>query len=340
MEVSNKILGSIVGAALGDAMGAITETRSAERIKKDFGHYIDDLQIPPSDCFARGYPIGSVTDDFSLAYFTGYGLIKCHGNVTPDIAKEVVLEWANYPKFFHFAGPTTEAAVRALRGEEISDPKDYIACNNMRGTNGGGMKIFCAGLINPGNVDKAVHDAAVLCMPTHSNTASISGAAAIAAAVATAMTANAKLSDVIDAGIEGAHKGYDYGNKYGTQLAVPSVEKRIRLAVEIAEKKRTEGWEMVMLELRDIIGAGLNAFEAIPCAFGIVAACPNDAFSAIKMGVNIGDDTDTVATMVGAIVGALYGMSNIPEKFIDVIDKANGFDLRNFAKEIEENFYA
>ena len=31
--MKDKILGSIMGAALGDAMGAITETRSAERIK-------------------------------------------------------------------------------------------------------------------------------------------------------------------------------------------------------------------------------------------------------------------------------------------------------------------
>ena len=43
--------------------------------------------------------------------------------------------------------------------------------------------------------------------------------------------------------------------------------------------------------------------------------------SAIKMGVNIGDDTDTVATMVGAVAGALYGMGNIPDEYISLINK-------------------
>ena len=86
--MKDKILGSIMGAALGDAMGAITETRSAERIKEDFGGYIDKLITPPDDCFAHGYPIGSVTDDFSLAYFTAIELVKAKGNVTDEVAKQ------------------------------------------------------------------------------------------------------------------------------------------------------------------------------------------------------------------------------------------------------------
>ena len=52
--------------------------------------------------------------------------------------------------------------------------------------------------------------------------------------------------------------------------------------------------------------------------------------SAIKMGVNIGDDTDTVATMVGAVAGALYGMGNIPDEYISLINKVNDFDLEDW----------
>ena len=48
------------------------------------------------------------------------------------------------------------------------------------------------------------------------------------------------------------------------------------------------------------------------------------------MGVNIGDDTDTVATMVGAVAGALYGMGNIPEDYIALIDKVNALTLRDW----------
>lgn len=338
MDVKDKLLGSILGAAVGDAMGAITETRSAERIKEDFGGFVEDLIPPPSDCFARGCPLGSVTDDFSLAYFTGLELVKCGGRVTDEVAKTAVLTWAGYPQFFRFAGPTTAASVQRLQGIEVDDPKGFIACNNMCATNGGGMKIFCVGLINPGNIDKAVRDAVTICMPTHPNNSSLAAAAAVAAATAQAMTEGAALDDVLAAGLEGAHKGFALGSQVGARLAVPSVEKRMRLAIEIA--RRGLGWEATMLELRDIIGAGLTAYEAIPCTFGILAANPGDVFGAIKMGVNIGDDTDTVATMVGAIAGALYGTGNLPMKYLGIIEKANGLDLRRLADGIQKVYYA
>ena len=114
MSKYNKILGSIMGAAVGDAMGAATETRSAERIKEDFGGYVDKIITPPSDCFARGYDAGTVTDDFSLAYFTAKELVASKGNVDAEAAKRALFTWASYPQFFRFAGPTTEAAIKKL----------------------------------------------------------------------------------------------------------------------------------------------------------------------------------------------------------------------------------
>lgn len=90
MSKYNKILGSIMGAAVGDAMGAATETRSAERIKEDFGGYVDKIITPPSDCFARGYDAGTVTDDFSLAYFTAKELVASKGNVDAEAAKRAL----------------------------------------------------------------------------------------------------------------------------------------------------------------------------------------------------------------------------------------------------------
>ena len=338
MEMERKVLGSIVGAAVGDAMGAATETRSAEIIKEDFGGYVEDIITPPDDCFARGCDAGTVTDDFSLAYFTAWELAESGGNVDEEVAKRSVIKWADQPEFYRFAGPTTRAAVERMRGQEPEVKNAFLACDNSKSTNGSGMKIFAAGLINPGNVDKAIQDAATICMPTHHNNISISGAAAVAAAVAKSATPDATLDDVLMAGLYGAQKGFEIGSEIADKLAGPSVEKRMKLAIEIG--KEGLPWEDAMLKLRDVIGAGLAAAESIPCVFGILAACPLDAMAAIKMGVNIGDDTDTVATMVGGIAGALYGMSNIPERYIDLIDKVNGFDLKGLADAILKGFYA
>ena len=89
--IYGSICGSIYGAAVGDAMGAATETRSAEMIREHFGGWVDDLLLPPNDCFAHGCPAGSVTDDFSLAYFIALELIACKGQMNEAAAKRAVL---------------------------------------------------------------------------------------------------------------------------------------------------------------------------------------------------------------------------------------------------------
>ena len=45
--MNQKILGSILGAAVGDAMGAATETKSARQIQKIFGGRVEEFKTPP-----------------------------------------------------------------------------------------------------------------------------------------------------------------------------------------------------------------------------------------------------------------------------------------------------
>lgn len=104
--------------------------------------------------------------------------------------------------------------------------------------------------------------------------------------------------------------------------------------------RRGLGWEATMLELADVVGAGLSANEAVPCVFGILAACGGEPLAAIRMGVNIGNDTDTVATMVGAIVGAMYGPEIFPAQWLEQITQANALDIPAVAGAFAEVFYA
>ncbi|WP_240631169.1 ADP-ribosylglycohydrolase family protein, partial [Salmonella enterica] len=51
-------------------------------------------------------------------------------------------------------------------------------------------------------------------------------------------------------------------------------------------------------------------------------------------GVNIGNDTDTVATMVGAISGAFHGVEAFPADYLTTLDRMNHFDLAELARQI------
>lgn len=337
MDNYNRILGAMLGAAAGDAMGALTETKSAEMILERFGAYVDDLLPGPDDCFVRGMPAGAVTDDFSLAYFTAKALSACGGNVTPEVAKEALLEWASHPEFFRYAGPSTKECILMLQGERIVSPMHYLACENNRATNGSAMKIFPVGLINPGDLDKTIDDAVTVCMPSHDNEASISGAAAVACAVSAAMV-GAEVDVVIDAAFYGAKKGFDKSRERGARrLSVPSTVKRMELALDIAG--RGLGFEETMLELAQVVGAGIAIYEAVPSAFGVLKYTEGDALSGIKMAVNMGNDTDSVATVVGAIAGAMQGSAAFPKKWLPMIESANKLDITGMSKRILEAYY-
>ncbi|WP_139193441.1 ADP-ribosylglycohydrolase family protein [Angelakisella massiliensis] len=328
--MEKRILGSLLASAVGDAMGAATELRTKEMIRQRFGGTVRDIVTPPDDTFARGSAAGSVTDDFSLIYHTATAIADNGGIIDDQAVNRALLSWSEDHKFYdQYVGPTTRAAVDKIRGVERENPYAFICCDNAKASNGSAMKISPAGLFNPGNVDKAIIDAITICRPTHNNNLSISGACAIAAAVSHAMEANADVYSIVQAGLYGAEKGLELSEGSCNILAGPSVSKRIKLAVDIA---MTAGdMDAVTTELADVVGSGLHISEAVPCVFGILVAAKGNTMDAIIGAVNIGSDTDTIASMTGAVLGARNGTAGIPEHYLQLIDQVNGFDIAALA---------
>ena len=170
-------------------------------------------------------------------------------------------------------------------------------------------------------------------MVTHDNYIAVSGGAAVAAAVAEAVTEGADLYSVIQAGLYGAAEGERIGREQGRDVAGPSVIRRMEMAVDIGLGRGS--MEYKMREIAGRIGMGLHVAEAVPSAFGFLAASGGDAMEAIIAAVNAGYDTDTVGTMAGAMAGALCGASVFPEHFLPVMDEINGFDIAGLAGDIE-----
>ncbi len=333
--MKDKILGSLVAACAGDAMGAVTEMRTREQIIKKYNGYVKEFLPPPEDVFAKGRKAGQVTDDFSMAYFLIESFIKQKGEINSESIKRGLLKWSESEEYFEkFAGPTTRVALEYLKeGKEYDYQNETGMVNyNSKATNGSAMKILPVGLFNPGNIDKAIEDSVKVCKPTHNNNLSISGACAIAASVAKALEKDATLDEVIEAGIYGSEKGFEIGTDMGKIAAGPSVSKRIKLAVEIG--KKAKDFDEALKEIYDIIGTGIHVSEAVPAVYGILAAFNGDTKESIIAAVNIGSDTDTVATMVGGIAGALKGIESLPEDYLSILNEANGYNLEKTAAEI------
>ena len=287
----DRILGGLIGAGAGDAMGAATEARTTEQILAYFGHEVTDFEKPPMDTFGAGNEPGQLTDDFSSAYFVAKHIVENSGVVTAEAVQNALIEWSEHAVFLdRFAGPTTRLAIRRYKGEKI-EKSGGVELVTRQATNGAAMKISPIGLLNAGNIDQAIRDAITVTMVTHDNYLALSGACAVAAAVSRAVMEDADVYNILQAGLYGAKEG-------------------------------------------ERIGAGLHVAEAIPSAFGFFAANDGDAMGSIIGAVNVGYDTDTIATMSGAIAGAYRGAKAYPEHFLPTLEQANHLEIAKLAEDL------
>jgi poly(ADP-ribose) glycohydrolase ARH3 len=80
------------------------------------------------------------------------------------------------------------------------------------------------------------------------------------------------------------------------------------------------------------IGNGSDALEAVPAAIFSVIRHPDSFADAVLGGVAMGGDTDTIGAMAGAIAGARFGITGIPQEWIANLE--NGVEGKDFISSI------
>lgn len=333
--LKNKILGSLICAAIGDSIGAATENLPFKEIRKKYNGELREFVAPDKSAFAYGNKAGEITDDFSQTYLLAQQIVNNKGVIDKTVTEKMLMEWANIPHWFNrFAGPTTRFAIENIKAKYAGDTElkqtgviDYAR----QATNGAAMKISPAGLFNPCNQDKAITDASTIACVTHDNDLAIAGACAVASAISYAFNENATVDGLIEAGIYGAIEGEKAGKNFRV-VGGPNVAERIKLAMLIANSDDSK--ENKLEKIYNWVGTGLHISEAVPAAFGIIKICNGDALESTYEAINIGYDTDTVACITGSIVGALNGANDKIMEDCKIIDKANDINIENLADNI------
>lgn len=334
MELNKKIEGILGLSAIGDAMGATTENLTFHQIRELFGSPVEKFQKPGKTAFALGNEAGEITDDFSQIYFLSKAILHNEGVLSKEIVIKAILDWSQVPKYFNrFAGPTTRSAIEVYKtpGMKMKPLPGAVAVDYAsKATNGAAMKIAPAGILNPANLEAAIDDAILITQVTHDNSLAISGACAIAAATSASLGEDATIEEVLSAGFYGAIRGETKARKVSRVVAGASVIERMKLAMQIVNGVGTK--DEKLLKLSQVVGSGLHISEAVPCAFGIVALNVDNALQAVIDAVNIGYDTDTIATIVGTMVGAFADFED--ENFIQLyqeVQVANDIDIVTLA---------
>ncbi|KAF5415059.1 MAG: hypothetical protein C5S48_06805 [Candidatus Methanogaster sp.] len=223
----------------------------------------------------------SITDDTIMTHLVVRSICEIGKVDCQHIAQTFLRNRARIPRM----GPTTAQALFGL----AEDP-DFTPTRGT--TDGAAMRapaiawLFPADLVIPRTIESS--------LATHGSSVAIAGACAIACAVSGAI-AGSDIGMVIRAGVHGAREVSD------------NLASRILEAVSLASVGSLK-------DAIDITGCGIETEEAVPTVFAIISK-HYDFRSAVLAAVNLGGDADTIAGMVGAIIGAMS--HTIPRDWID-----------------------
>jgi ADP-ribosylglycohydrolase len=312
-ELHNKIRGGFYGQAFGDAW-AMPAFLNPQQTWDYYGGTIETFLDGP-----QGHPVhhkltaGQVTDDTEQAAAIAEVIIE-EGGVSEKGVARALVNW--YQRIggdeSPYVGPSSRRAIQAiLRGDDLRE------VGRFGDTNGAAMRISPIGLINPGNLDQAIKDAVVSCIPSHFTDVAISGAAAVAGAISTALVSGSTLEDIVNAGIEAAREGRGFGNIW----LGASIPRRIQWAVDLVSTDKPERERLQ--DVYDLIGTSLAMSEAVPAAFGVLVMADGDPTQAAILAATLSGDADTVAAMACAIAGAWKGIDAFHPNHIETLEKAN-----------------
>lgn len=324
--MKQQILGSLVGVALGDALGMPTEFMTHQAIREVYG-MVRELQAPHKDHYHHHQMTrAQITDDTeqTLALLDAY---FHHGILNSQVAATALMTWAEDKDVFKstYLGPSSKKAL-----ERLMDGDDPKMTGRFGTTIGGAMRMLPVALVCLGDLDKAVETAAEVSMPTHGTNIAISGAAAMATSLVEAFAEGSTKESVIDAACRGAEQGLKYGYPY----PAPSISKRIRWALDIALSE--PDLESASAALYDYVGVDMVPHEIVPVVMALFAR-PEDPMELLIAAANIGGDTDTIAAMLGSLLGAFHGVHVFPENMWREIEVVNHIDLEQYTTRIMED---
>jgi poly(ADP-ribose) glycohydrolase ARH3 len=98
------------------------------------------------------------------------------------------------------------------------------------------------------------------------------------------------------------------------------------------EEKRFDAREVVRR-----LGNGIEAHRSVPSASYVAFTYSPNFREAIQAAISLGGDTDTIAGMVGAIVGAHVGERGLPKEWIEQLEE--GPRGRSFARDLSERLF-
>lgn len=319
----DRALGSLVGLALGDALGMPTQSFSREEIRERYGRIEGLVDAAPDQPIAPGMQAGAVTDDTDQALIVADLVIAGEGTVDAHAFAEALSGWERVMRergSLDLLGPSTNAALQRL---QAGTPVEETGRSGS--TNGAAMRIGPVGIAHrpgPALLDAVVAASRV----THNTGLGMSAAAAIAAAVSAAVD-GVETTGALEYALTAARAG----RSRGAWIAGADIAARFEATRDHARRLAPVELEQY---LTDVVGTSVQSQESVVAALLIVEGGAAAPFDALCTAASVGGDTDTIAAMAGAILGAVHGVRAFPAEAVNQVLDVNDLDLALVARQL------
>ncbi len=302
MTPRERAVGALLGLACGDALGRPVEFNSPAEIERKHGRITDMLGHG-----THGQPPGTITDDTEMALCIARSLADRKQFDPEDIAARFVNWYDSGP--FDIGLMTADALRKIKSGISWEDAGRDVWENRPEGKNAGNgsvMRCVPHALAFTSDHETITEVSRQSSAITHADPRCTSGCAILNCTVAGLIEErNTPVADAL------ALIGDDAPDELPDALGgVPD---------DVVET-HLDSSGYVVHTLQTALYYGLTA---------------DTAEDAIVEAVNLGEDTDTVGAVTGAIAGARFGVDDLPNRWLDTLDCEG--ELRSLAMTLVEN---
>ena len=329
-----RVLGLFFGSAIGDALYMPVETFDPELIRKKHGRLTTYIR-PDGHKWFNGREAGTWTDDTQLTVSVAESLIRC-GKIDLDDMARCHVESVQKDEDLGF-GPTTKNAIKNLAAG-VHWSKSGRSNDSKHGFgNGVAMKVGPLGAYraSPYWEELWVEDRAKfitstirLALMTHRTRMAVDSALAHAFAIKTCLS-NESFS------VKEFVNQIVYWSSF--VFYEESGDSKDKLSDRFVALGEVDVNSLTPKKIIELFGGGTSYIcNSLPFSYAFFLRSPFSIETLFEAG-NAGGDTDTNASMVGGLLGALNGISIFPRHLIDGLQQKER--IRDLAERFYQRFY-
>jgi ADP-ribosylglycohydrolase len=343
-DILDAVYGSVVGAAIGDALGAPVEGWYWTEIRAKYGRVTELMPSLKGNVGATyggstgelydqrydgppGRP-GQVTDDTTLGHYIALAIIGKNGRITPDDLAQVLIAKLNPNRFWINEKIILWKLKAGMNPWDVGKGSVPAGC--------GMVGIGPIGIINAGNPAQAYQDAFNIAFVDQDGD-NRDAAGTLAAGVAEAFVPGVTIERVLDVMLQ--HSAYVVRRAIELTMDLAYASDSVDAFAERFYAKMLD-WTWPSRGWRKERYFSGSALEIVPATMGILHLVRGDVNQALIEGASFGRDCDTIPRAAASIAGAMQGASAIRPDWIETVESANVDLFAEVENDPQADFYS